>query len=1205
MPRFSVLRVALVLLVAGVLSGCPQPAQRVPVARFTAAPTTGGPPLIVNFNDTSTGNGFPILDYRWNFGDGGTSTSPNPTHQYLQPGVFSVSLRVTTETGTDTIVQEGLVRVEASTLFDSLDATGGTIQLEGVKVTVPANALTRETVYGVKERANNFSLNAPEPMTIVGAPRRLTHNNPDAEVYASVLGNAVQPGRLELGFNVDSVPEADRTPEKLMIAAQLPDGTTLPLPIASVVGNAVRADVIRIPQDATYAVIYRPEAASTTVSVLATKAPTGFTWRSQWTICQSPEMLQQLSALRTGDILNPDSFNRRGYNALAINITDQDIKSAVNNISGTLAASNLRRPRLIDTDGSYKLVFFNLRNTYPVDFPNFRDVEYMSTYFGHVVVDPRQLLAVSARNANQLVANSDNRDVAQIFTFPNAFTQAVFSASYNGYEFPEILSNAAVGRVSYLAGLEAGLQTFLGQFFAARDTSRSFDPSERALLSEPLLAPFSANHPGYAVSGQDFFRYVQNAIVGSGDLSYITTSRPPVRGILDQVRFDAAALTAGPVPATFQRALGVASLSIDAAMTAQLGVGLGETYARFVRDVGFENSDDAVLRPSDEARPVNSLSVAAFDSSAIVRDRFVAPTDMIEISANNQSALAAIPPLTSRAIVLSVHPLTTEVTLTFNVDEWQTDSRGNTLNVAVYGPDGTRYPLAAGETSVVIEGFMEDPDDCFEEITLLVSNSNLEAPNNFAVNAAAFSGLDMDETAVLKAYVDACNPDYSFQVAGTGTVPGFGVRSTVLKMTSGAWRGPNDVDKVMWEHSLTIVEPPVVTSDRALLLITGGNTNSTPGSGASLLVPFALSTGSVVVQLQTVPNQPLRFTGETFTRSEDAIIAYSFDKYMDGYAAGKADKTWPALLPMTRAAVLAMDTVQTYLGSGGDPTQIERFVVAGASKRGWTTWLSAVADERVDAIMPMVIDVLNMDQQIMHHFMAYGTYSNALQDYVAAGVFDRLGLPEGDSLLNMVDPYTFRNQLTMPKYIANATGDQFFLPDSSQFYLNDLPGENTLYYAPNADHGLGAGSGALSVDQSTYNGLLSWYIATVRGFEVPKIEYRFEDNNTIRVWSGTTPSSVKLWRATNPTGRDFRIETINTGWTSRDLEPQDCAVPGACALQDGNAGGEFVGTVAMPQDGWRAWYVQFTFPGPDPTVDADYVMSTPVRVLPDTFPVFP
>ena len=42
----------------------------------------------------------------------------------------------------------------------------------------------------------------------------------------------------------------------------------------------------------------------------------------------------------------------------------------------------------------------------------------------------------------------------------------------------------------------------------------------------------------------------------------------------------------------------------------------------------------------------------------------------------------------------------------------------------------------------------------------------------------------------------------------------------------------------------------------------------------------------------------------------------------------------------------------------------------------------------------------------------------------------------------------------MPKFMMNASGDQFFLPDNAQFYYDDLPEEKHLRYVANARHNL-------------------------------------------------------------------------------------------------------------------------------------------------------
>jgi PKD repeat protein len=62
-----------------------------PTASFTANPTSGNPPLSVQFNDTSTGN---PTSWSWAFGDGGTSTSEFPSHSYAASGTYTATLTV-------------------------------------------------------------------------------------------------------------------------------------------------------------------------------------------------------------------------------------------------------------------------------------------------------------------------------------------------------------------------------------------------------------------------------------------------------------------------------------------------------------------------------------------------------------------------------------------------------------------------------------------------------------------------------------------------------------------------------------------------------------------------------------------------------------------------------------------------------------------------------------------------------------------------------------------------------------------------------------------------------------------------------------------------------------------------------------------------------------------------------------------------------
>src|SRR5262249_40613135 len=153
--------------------------------------------------------------------------------------------------------------------------------------------------------------------------------------------------------------------------------------------------------------------------------------------------------------------------------------------------------------------------------------------------------------------------------------------------------------------------------------------------------------------------------------------------------------------------------------------------------------------------------------------------------------------------------------------------------------------------------------------------------------------------------------------------------------------------------------------------------------------------GAPVAVLRQVPFAPM------FDRTEDALIAYTFDRYLQ---TGESD--WPALLPMVKSAKSAMDAIQSIARERWD-MQLESFTVWGASKRGWTAWLTAATDERVMAVAPMVIDVLNMGAQMHHQRETWGDLSEEIHDYAALDIPARLATPQGGELLSMVDPYRY------------------------------------------------------------------------------------------------------------------------------------------------------------------------------------------------------
>src|SRR5580658_2255172 len=310
-----------------------------------------------------------------------------------------------------------------------------------------------------------------------------------------------------------------------------------------------------------------------------------------------------------------------------------------------------------------------------------------------------------------------------------------------------------------------------------------------------------------------------------------------------------------------------------------------------------------------------------------------------------------------------------------------------------------------------------------------------------AERAGKVTGLDR--------YVQAPDANYHYDLVNT--IPGDGYTTYVLNMTSQAWRSAAEVDHPIWKHWLTIVRPDQVKGTTGFLFITGGSIkDKAPENANAQIVDNAVTTHTVVAELRGVPNEPLIFTGETKERTEDQIIAYTWVKYLK-----TGDETWPLHIPMTKAAVRAMDTITSFSATPeGGKLQVEKFVVAGGSKRGWTTWTTAAADKRVVAIAPMVIDMLNSVKSFEHHFQAYGFYSEAVKDYQDMGLMNVSNTAQYAALMRLEEPFSYRDRFTMPKMIMNSAGDQYFLPDSSQFYFDELPGEKYLRYVPNTNHSL-------------------------------------------------------------------------------------------------------------------------------------------------------
>ena len=223
--------------------------------------------------------------------------------------------------------------------------------------------------------------------------------------------------------------------------------------------------------------------------------------------------------------------------------------------------------------------------------------------------------------------------------------------------------------------------------------------------------------------------------------------------------------------------------------------------------------------------------------------------------------------------------------------------------------------------------------------------------------------------------------------------------------------------------------------------------------------------------------------------------------------------------------------------------------------------------------------MLNVVPSFKHHWEAYGFYAPAVDDYVNHGIMDWNDTPEYERLRMIVEPYEYRDRLTLPKLMINACGDQFFLPDSHRFYFDDLKGPKYIRYVPNADHSL--------KDSDALETLGAWQYAITHKTPLPQFDWRVDWNKgEIGIQLKEQPAKIRLWQATNPEARDFRLETLGKVWTSSDLTA--------------NADNRIVARVEKPAKGWTAFVVELTYPvtgSPTPLK-----LTSGVAVVPDILP---
>ena len=420
------------------------------------------------------------------------------------------------------------------------------------------------------------------------------------------------------------------------------------------------------------------------------------------------------------------------------------------------------------------------------------------------------------------------------------------------------------------------------------------------------------------------------------------------------------------------------------------------------------------------------------------------------------------------------------------------------------------------------------------------------------LGAGLLLALSAAARADLAEYVKKPEPKFAWKLKEKKPVPEGAIYD--LELTSQVWHD------IPWTHQLQVYQPKEVDPQATMLLfVTGGK-----ASPATILYGVLLATKvkAPVAILYDIPNQPL--LGD---KKEDALIAETFVRCLED-----KDESWPLLFPMVKSVVKAMDALEAFAKEEWKQP-IKGFLITGASKRGWTTWLTAAVDPRVVAIAPMVIDTLNMQVQMKHQLECFGKYSDQIKDYTERGLVPLPKTAGAKHLWEIVDPYFYRDKVKMPKLLINGNNDPYWTTDALNLYWDDLKGDKWVLYVPNAGHNL------QEPDKSrtrATNALAAFARSVTVGKPLPTLKWKHDDADgkaRLKIETSVAPKAARVWTATAPT-RDFR----EAKWKESAATVADNTI---------------LVTAERPKEGFKEFFVEMEY-----EIDGiKYNLSTQLRVL--------
>lgn len=192
-----------------------------------------------------------------------------------------------------------------------------------------------------------------------------------------------------------------------------------------------------------------------------------------------------------------------------------------------------------------------------------------------------------------------------------------------------------------------------------------------------------------------------------------------------------------------------------------------------------------------------------------------------------------------------------------------------------------------------------------------------------------------------------------------------------------------------------------------------------------------------------------------------------------------------------------------------------------------------------------------------HQIETWGKYSEQIIDYSSKGLIKTPDEKENERevhLRRMMDPYTYRSRLSLPKLLIHGTNDRYWVVDAMNIYWKDLLGPKYVRQVPNAGHSLKGGrEGALTT-------LGAFFQQVVSKSPLPNVTWNYKvagDQLQFAMRAQSDPKTGRIWIAHSET-KDFR----NSKWESREVPLKE---------------GRFVARIPKPKTGYVAVFGEISF----------------------------